>query len=354
MFDIRNAQRSFNNSWLLRELSDIPSGVVLDIAITTPLQGVVHVAKMTESDGYLSLSLKQGDVEIAYVRTSVVGDPVRMKSGLPGVCAVIVLGFIPTGMAFTNPRNADQPLCVISPELVTYFNYNYLATGETPSQNPPGGGGGEEPPGGDGGGGGDEPPGGGSGDQPPGGGDVGGGGDGGGSSGGDGAFSPTLDIVNDYTTTTHILTGPVDIILDPGLYELPDSTDLIIDIDPITLGWTVVDTPGISPLTSINGISYPTNIDKPTINIKITPLIGGTINVLPGDYVITLEAPELQTCSAEDPIDKYIHPDTHSDKCVLDKCYNDNKVRDTLAVLGSRVFGFNGNLKVTEIDEQYD
>lgn len=315
MFDIRNAQRSFNNSWLLRELADIPSGAVLDIAVTTPLHGIVYVAKMTEDSGYLSLSLKQGDVEIAYVRTSVIGDPVRMESTLPGVCAVVVLGFIPEGLSFTNPRNVEQPLCVISPELVTYFDYRYLTTGKiTPTPDTPPG---EPIPDGPG-----------------------------------GAFEPTLDIVNNYVTTTYVLTGPVDIVLDPGLYEIPDPNNLVIDIDPITIGWTIIDNPGTTPLTTINGISYPAYLEHPVIDIVITPPAGGSIQVRPGEYTLTLESPELQVCTALDPIDNYIYPDDN--EChVLDKCYVGG-VRCTENVLESSNYGFNNALKVDEIDPHFD
>ncbi len=326
MVDIRNAQRSFNNSWLLREAADIPSGVVLDIAVTTPLMGDVYVAKLTEDNGYLSMSLKQDDMEIAYMRTSVVGSPIRMTATLVGVCAVVVLGHIPEGLSFTNPRNSESPLCVISPELVTYFNYNYL-TSTSPGE----------------------------GDMP-----------GGGGSGGPGtpvlpnglvnagtSTRPYIDVVGAYSKNFQ-LTGSFDIELDPGLAVIPDPDNLIIDITPDTISWGVTSSPGKSSIYSINGIQYPANVTNPQVSVTITPPIGGTINIVPVSYdAITLESSPLQICEANDPIDNYIAP--KDDTCrILDMCYDKEKTRKTYEIRQIYTFGFSEDLGFNQSDPKFD
>lgn len=355
MFDIRNSRRSFNNSWLLHDHVDIPSGVVVDIAVVTPLQGDVYISKMTAEGGSLALSLKQAGKELAYMRTSQVNTPVLMTSEVPGAWVSITLGYIPDKLAFSNNPDKAEPECIICPELVTYFDYLYLSTTSTGSHIvikvvPPGVGG--------------TPPdsGGGSGGTPP-------------------------DVIIPWEGPVHIYTDPmIHPSIDPGTTSPPGggggsggggvgagtNPSLYIAVKPgsvlpnngseFPMGgnfiYTINQVPYYNPPDSIEP-DAPTTIPNITIQYKGKPL---DVTVIGG--VITLESPPLMVCDLADIIDNYIYP-VAGEIHVLDECYDcgyttpDGRTtpkRNTtmkLAMDGA-TYGFNGSLKLDGLDRVFD
>ena len=300
MFDIRNSQRSFNNSWLLHDHADIPSGVIVDISVVTPIEGDVYVAKLTADGEHLAISLKQGDREIAYMRTNTTGNPVLMDSDVPGVWASVVLGYIPENLFFVNNHNAHEPECIISPEIVTYFDYVYLAATGNDSVI---------------------------------------------------VIPPNAPIPWD---------GPIDIIIDPGLDpsldypEYPGYPTLKLDIDPTNMPTHNF---GIDPrsggLYKINGVPIePPNYEGPNIVIKYN---GEPLDVAVYNNVVVLTAPDLDDCMLEDVIDNYIGPEAGNPR-VLDECYTCDvpPKRDTVNRLSNESYGFSRALRLTDIDTAFD
>jgi hypothetical protein len=163
-----------------------------------------------------------------------------------------------------------------------------------------------------------------------------------------------LTVINGGVMTTYNMTGDVNIVLEPGVYEVPDPDDFIFEIDPYTFNWTVPVGP-TNAITNINSIEYPTNSPvTPVISITIPPVSGAPVNVIPIDGGVILKAPELLMCDVRDPIDDYIAPALHSGECrVLDKCYGGG-VRSTLALTSGAIYGFSGRLAVDECDTIYD
>ena len=304
MFDIRNSRRSFNNSWLLHDHVDIPSGVVVDIAVVTPLQGDVYISKMTAEGGSLALSLKQAGKELAYMRTSQVNTPILMTSEVPGAWVSITLGYIPDKLAFSNNPDKAEPECIICPELVTYFDYLYLSTTSTGSHIgiPPG------------------------------------------------SVIPWE--------------GPVNIYTDPAIHGNIDIPNLNIGVAPGNLPSSGFESPlsgGI--IYTINQVPYnphnPTEPDVPTTVPNITIQYKGKplgVTVIGG--VITLESPPLMVCDLTDVIDNYIYP-VEGEIHVLDECYDCGYTppkRNTTRglAMGGDTYGFNRSLKLDELDRVFD
>jgi hypothetical protein len=172
-----------------------------------------------------------------------------------------------------------------------------------------------------------------------------------------------LTVINGGVMTTYNMTGDVNIVLEPGVYEVPDPDDFIFEIDPYTFNWTIPVGP-TNTITNINSIEYPTNSPvTPVISITIPPVSGAPVNVIPIDGGVILKAPELLMCDVRDPIDEYIAPYLHAGECrILDKCYSScsgsdcvsGYIRATLELTSSAIYGFDGGLAVDELDTTYD
>ena len=260
MVDIDNSQRSFNNSWALHDRGAVPAGVILDIAVVTPLSGHVRIAKLTAELGYLSMSLKQGDTEIAYMRTAEVGTTVKLDSDVPGVCAVAVFGYIPDNLSFIG----DSTDCILSPEVVLHTNYRHLNTPAAKSM---------------------------------------------------------IIWGDEADRNTAAVSGPVDIVISPELSASISDGVLRVDVaDSSYLDSAAGQANADGFVTSVNGV--PCNKEG-VVELTISST-ERSVNVASyTECVAVIDIPELPACSIIDNIDDYIRP-TSGECKPLDICYNND------------------------------
>lgn len=113
MYNYKYAANSFTNEWQDIDNGDFPSGVILDVSITTPRKGSVHITRLSTDGKSVSLELSQNGELIAWGNISDCVVPSLLNCST-GVYASVLLGYIPDNLTFAGD-------CKISPQRVTYY-----------------------------------------------------------------------------------------------------------------------------------------------------------------------------------------------------------------------------------------
>lgn len=295
--DINAAQRSFNNSWLLFDCDDIPSGLVVDLAVTTPIDAKVYVGRIYADGTTIELTLNQGGGTVAVVSTTTSGEVVKFSDCAEGVWGAIVFGYIPNSIDYVY---TEECAVQINPSLVTYYNKSYIQAQSAGHR---------------------------------------------------------LLIEQGDSLVSREITANVPITLGIGLSgELVGSNLVVSVIDPTPYNSEAVAETIASEqnITTINGVSPVSGAVSIEILYNDEP-----IRVRAVADVVILESPELNPCDDIDIIDDYIGPNVphNGETWILDNIYEKvegSVTRNTEKLLDTQDYGYSLSLSLLDVDPVYD